>query len=67
MIDEATTPESFKIGQKFENYVREFLFVDNYYDLLDCHGLREVGCKRLRHKAKITKKGFPRIRILLAT
>ena len=35
MIDEATTPESFKMGQKFEDYVREFLFVDNYYDILE--------------------------------
>jgi len=35
MIDEATTPESFKIGQKFEDYVREHLFVSNYYDLLE--------------------------------
>lgn len=35
MIDEATTPESFKMGEKFENYVREFLFVDNYYDILE--------------------------------
>ncbi len=35
MIDEATTPESFKMGQKFEDYVREFLFPGNYYDLLE--------------------------------
>lgn len=35
MIDEATTPESFKIGEKFENYVREYLFVENYYDVLE--------------------------------
>jgi hypothetical protein len=35
MIDEANTPESFKIGQKFENYVREYLFVDKYYKLLE--------------------------------
>jgi len=35
MIDEANTPESFKIGQKFEEYVREFLFIDKYYDLLE--------------------------------
>lgn len=35
MIDEATTPESFKTGQKFEEYVRATLFVDNYYDLLE--------------------------------
>lgn len=35
MIDEATTPESFKMGQKFEDYVREYLFVSNYYDLLE--------------------------------
>lgn len=35
MIDEATTPQSFKMGEQFENYVRETLFVDNYYDLLE--------------------------------
>jgi hypothetical protein len=35
MIDEATTPQSFKIGEQFENYVRDFLFVDNYYDMLE--------------------------------
>ncbi len=35
MIDEATTPESFKMGQKFEDYVREHLFIDKYYDLLE--------------------------------
>lgn len=35
MINEATTPESFKIGEKFENYVRENLFVDSHYDLLE--------------------------------
>lgn len=35
MIDEATTPDSFKMGEKFEDYVREFLFVDNYYDILE--------------------------------
>ena len=35
MIDEATTPASFKMGEKFENYVRDFLFVNNYYDVLE--------------------------------
>jgi len=35
MIDEATTPESFKMGQKFEDYVREYLFIDRYYDILE--------------------------------
>lgn len=35
MIDEANTPESFKIGEKFENYVREFLFIDNYYKIIE--------------------------------
>lgn len=35
MIDEATTPESFKLGQKFEDYVRKYLFVSDYYDLLE--------------------------------
>jgi len=35
MIDEATTPQSFKMGEKFEEYVREFLFIDTYYNLLE--------------------------------
>ena len=35
MIEEATTPESFKVGQKFEDYTREFIFISDYYDLLE--------------------------------
>lgn len=35
MIDEATTPQSFKMGQTFEEYVREFLFIDKYYKILE--------------------------------
>jgi hypothetical protein len=35
MIDEATTPESFKMGEKFENYVRDHLFIDDYYALVE--------------------------------
>ena len=35
MLDDLTTPESFKIGEKFENYVREFAFVEAYYDILE--------------------------------
>ena len=35
MIDEATTPVSFKYGEKFENYVRDYLFIDRYYDLVE--------------------------------
>lgn len=35
MVDEALTPESFKAGQKFEDYVREDLFPEKYYDLLE--------------------------------
>jgi hypothetical protein len=35
MIDEATTPESFKMGEEFENYVRKYLFVDKYYDIIE--------------------------------
>ena len=35
MVDEATTPESFKIGEKYEDYIRRNLFVENYYDLLE--------------------------------
>jgi hypothetical protein len=35
MIEEASIPESFKVGQKFENYVRETIFIDRYYDLME--------------------------------
>lgn len=35
MIDEALTPESFKMGQNFENYVRDQLFVPKFYDLME--------------------------------
>ena len=34
MVDEATTPESFKKGEAFENFVREKLFISTYYDLV---------------------------------
>ena len=34
MIDEANTPESFRVGQKFEEYVRKYLFIESYYDLV---------------------------------
>jgi len=33
--NEFNTPESFKIGQKFEEYVREYLFTDKYFDLIE--------------------------------
>ena len=35
MINEANTPERFKVGRAFEEYTREFLFVDNYYKLVE--------------------------------
>ena len=35
MIDEANTPESFKTGEKFEEYVRKFLFTDKHYNILE--------------------------------
>lgn len=35
MIEEAITPQSFKMGERFEEYVREFLFVASYYDILE--------------------------------
>ncbi|MDP2385698.1 MAG: hypothetical protein Q8M29_04965 [Bacteroidota bacterium] len=35
MYQEATTPESFKTGEKFEDYVRNELFIDKYYDLIE--------------------------------
>lgn len=35
MIDEANTPESFKMGEAFENYVRKHLFVEHYYEILE--------------------------------
>jgi hypothetical protein len=35
MIDDANTPESFKIGEKFEKYVREVLFPESQYTLVE--------------------------------
>jgi hypothetical protein len=35
MIDEARTPESAKMGEEFENYVREVLFPENHYILVE--------------------------------
>ncbi|WP_428330555.1 hypothetical protein [Mucilaginibacter sp.] len=35
MIDDAQKPESHKIGDAFEKYVREFLFIQDYYTLLE--------------------------------
>lgn len=35
MIEEATTPQSFKMGEQFETYVRKCLFIDNYYEILE--------------------------------
>jgi hypothetical protein len=35
MLNEALTPESFKVGQNFEEYVREYIFTDDKYDLLE--------------------------------
>ena len=33
--DAINTPESFKMGQEFEDYVKEHLFPPNYYNLLE--------------------------------
>jgi len=35
MINEATTPESFRKGEKFENYVLDYLFIQKHYDMLE--------------------------------
>jgi hypothetical protein len=35
MMEEATTPESFKAGEKFENFVRQSLFTNKDYDLVE--------------------------------
>jgi hypothetical protein len=35
VIDDINTPESFKIGEKFENYVREYIFIQKYYSILE--------------------------------
>ena len=35
IMDEAMTPESFRIGESFEIYVRERLFIPSYYDLIE--------------------------------
>ncbi len=34
-LNEMNTPQCRKIGQDFENYVRQSLFIDRYYDLLE--------------------------------
>jgi hypothetical protein len=35
IIDEVNTPESFKVGETFEDYVRKFIFPERDYTLLD--------------------------------
>lgn len=35
VIDDINTPESFKAGQAFEDYVRDKLFTKNYYEMLE--------------------------------
>lgn len=35
MVDDINTPASFKTGEEFENYVREVLFIEKYYDLVE--------------------------------
>jgi hypothetical protein len=35
MIDDANTPESFKLGERFENYVRNVLFIESNYVLVE--------------------------------
>ena len=35
VADEITTPQAAKDGQAFEDYVRKYLFVKQYYDLLE--------------------------------
>jgi len=34
-VDDRNTPESFKVGEKFENYVRKELFTDELYKLVE--------------------------------
>jgi len=35
IYEDIHTPESFKMGQKFEDYVQQYLFPNNYYDILE--------------------------------
>jgi hypothetical protein len=35
MLDEALTPESFKVGAQFENYVRQYIFTEKEYQLIE--------------------------------
>lgn len=35
MYDEATTPKSHRIGQHFEDYVRNYIFTDEHFDLVE--------------------------------
>lgn len=61
------TPASFKMGQKFEEYVREFLFVRNYYDILEQTDSYNTNSKDyvesslkpyFKFRDKLTKKEF---------
>lgn len=47
MLNEALTPESFKVGQNFEEYVREYIFTDDKYDLLEKNTRLQYKLKRL--------------------
>ena len=66
MIDEARTPESFKVGEDFENYVRKYLFVEQYYDIVEkTHSYKtnkdyvESSMKPdFRFRDRLTKKEF---------
>lgn len=35
VIDDMNTPQSFKDGEKFEQYVRDYLFPDSHYEMLE--------------------------------
>lgn len=39
--DDINTPESFKVGQQFEDYVHKYLFPNTYYDVIEMtHGFQ---------------------------
>jgi hypothetical protein len=35
MVEDATKPDSFRMGEEFEDFVRENLFIDKYYVLVE--------------------------------
>ncbi len=65
--DEINTPESFKRGQQFEDYVEKYLFPPNYYDLTEKTHNYQTNSKHyveaslnpdFKFRDRLTKKEF---------